>query len=157
MKTYLSEYLHYRNITPQSLGDSTGVSPKIIAKYISGSTTPSLEVATILCDALNITVDDLISVHPKDHEKTGISSYVTTASFKEAVRLQNYLAETNCAPTLEAHCFGDLRMDFVIRYSRSIPLTVKEMRKVTKSKKYADSREKTAPNEDTPGLKVIHF
>ena len=158
MKTYLAEYLHYRNITPQELGESTKVSPKVIAKYVAGTTTPSLEVAGILCNALNITIDDLVHVHPKDHRRMGISLYVTTSSFVEAIRLQNYLLETNCAPTLEGHQNGDSEIGtFVIRYARPIPLTIKEIRKITKSKKYADNRELMDPDENVPGLNIIHF
>lgn len=66
MKTFIGEWMEHLNYTPEKLGDATGISPKIIARWLKEETTPSVLQLDVVSKVMGVTMDDLTRLNPFD-------------------------------------------------------------------------------------------
>ena len=62
-----------QNLTQEQLAEKIGVSNKTVSKWETGKTMPDYSVVEPLCEALNISVSELISGKEKEQEQTNPS------------------------------------------------------------------------------------
>lgn len=143
MKTHLEEWMKHRKLTSESLSQKSGIAQKMIDKYVSGVTTPSLEVASILAKNLDVTIDRLVFANPDDTVETHC---IETPSIKEAIKLQNYFEENGIE--VKVTVFPEEDESFVIVYRSNHIYTIKEVKKIISKMKWLDSRYKSMNIED---------
>lgn len=64
MKTFIGEWMDYMNITPEQLGEASGISPKNIVRWLEEKTTPSVSQLDAVSRAIGVTMDDLTRLDP---------------------------------------------------------------------------------------------
>lgn len=64
MKTFIGEWMEHFNLTSEQLGETSGISPKIITRWLREETTPSVAQLDIISKALRVSMDDLIRLNP---------------------------------------------------------------------------------------------
>ena len=55
-----------KKLTQEDIAEKVGVSRQAVAKWESGETTPDLEKARLLAEALGVSIDDLTNYEPKE-------------------------------------------------------------------------------------------
>lgn len=146
MKTCLASWMNYFDINPVQLSEKTGVSQKMISKYLAGETTPSLEVCGILAKSFSITLDELVYSTPQASiDKIGTYHIIESTDIKVAVRLQNYFNKKNIKNeilVIKSCIIGSDKDRFVINYETEDILNPKDITKIVSKRKYSDKREK---------------
>lgn len=143
MKTRLEEWMRYRKLTSETLSTKSGIAQKMIDKYVSGVTTPSLEVASILAKNLEVTIDRLVFENPDETVETHC---IETPSIKEAIKLQNYFEENGIE--VKVAVFPEEDESFIIVYRSSHIYTIKEVKKIISKLRWLDNRYKSLNIED---------
>ena len=60
------------NMTQEELAEKIGVSRQAVAKWEAGETSPDLEKARLLAEALGVSLDDLTNYEPGDSDSMGL-------------------------------------------------------------------------------------
>ena len=60
------------NMTQEELAEKVGVSRQAVAKWEAGETSPDLEKARLLAEALGVSLDDLTNYEPGDSDSMGL-------------------------------------------------------------------------------------
>lgn len=63
MKTYFKEWMNENGYTVAEVGEKTGISPKILQKWIDKVTTPSISQLSIIVDKYSVSLDTLVFGH----------------------------------------------------------------------------------------------
>lgn len=71
-KDNLIQLRKLQNMTQEDVAEKVGVSRQAVAKWEAGETTPDLEKARLLADALGVSLDDLTNYEPD--ENMGLSA-----------------------------------------------------------------------------------
>ena len=143
MKTMLNEWLNHFELNPKLLSEKTGISQKLISKWVTGESSLPLSSAARISDILGITIDNLVNTHPSDF-KGEFSDYhiIETKDFKIASRIQNYLEDVDAPHEVMVVLHDKKDPCFIIRYNMKYPIEPKEIIKLSKKRKYKDVREK---------------
>jgi len=88
-----------QNLTQKQLAEKIGVSDKTVSKWETGKTMPDYSVVELLCEALNISVSELIASkeksscadHPSCEEEVALLSY----KIKQLEKRENDRSETS--------------------------------------------------------------
>ncbi|MBQ4264287.1 MAG: helix-turn-helix transcriptional regulator [Clostridia bacterium] len=64
---HISTYRHQRNFTQEELAECAGISKQFLSNLERGKAIPSVNTLMALCDALNITANDLL-MHSAHHD-----------------------------------------------------------------------------------------
>ena len=86
-----------QNLTQQQLAEKIGVSNKTVSKWETGKTMPDYSVVEPLCEALNISVSELIAGKEKDPEENNSSQEdIALLSYKieQLEKNKNFRVET---------------------------------------------------------------
>lgn len=65
-KDNLTQLRKLKNLTQEDIAEKVGVSRQAVAKWEAGETTPDLEKARLLAEALGVSLDDLTNYEPID-------------------------------------------------------------------------------------------
>lgn len=149
MKTKLDRWMNHFDINPVELAEKTGLSQKFISKWLSGESTIPLACAVTISDCFGITLDNLVNTDPEEF-KGEFSEYhiIETKNFVAASRLQNYLEKNEIPHEVIVVQLKGKDDCFTIRYRSKYPIELKEIRKIAKSRKYKDVRERLTSDED---------
>lgn len=149
MTTKLGQWMNHYQINPVELAERTGLSQKLISKWLSGESTIPLACAVIISDFFNITLDNLVNTDPDDF-KGEFSEYhiIETRNFVAASRLQNYLEKIDAPHEVVVVKLKGKDDCFTIRYRSKYPIELNEIRKIVKSRKYKDARERKGISEE---------
>ena len=60
------------NMTQEELAEKVGVSRQAVARWEAGETSPDLEKARLLAEALGVSLDDLTNYEPGDSDSMGL-------------------------------------------------------------------------------------
>lgn len=146
MKTMLNEWLDHFDLNPALLSEKTGISQKLILKWVSGESSLPLSSAARISDVLGITIDNLVNTHPSDF-KGEFSEYhvIETKDFKIASRVQNYLKGEDIPHEVMVVLMDKKDPCFIIRYNAKYPIEPKKVMEISKKRKYKDVRERIRP------------
>ena len=126
-----------RDYTSERLAEESGIAKKMIEKYIAEETTPSLVVAGILSEHLDIPINHLVYVHP---DQVVEAHCIETSSIKEAIKLQNYF-ETNDIDVEVTVFVNDSDEEvFLVEYISEHVYTIKEIKKIVSRFRWLDGR-----------------
>lgn len=143
MKTHLNEWMDHFELSVEKLGEMSGISPKIITKWLNETTTPSLAAITHISETLGITIDDIVNNTPKQAiDNISNSHLIETTDIKTAVRVQNYFTEKEIDHQVVVRDVDGVEV-FLINYVSTLPLDIKEISKISKLWRYKDAREKS--------------
>lgn len=137
---YLNEWMYFRNSHPKALAKQTGLTVEEIQQYRKAFV--DSENGKKICDALHITPYQMCCVNPMGENE--LNQYtISTTSFKEMVRLQNYFRECYGSKEIQLWVFDHGRGEYhyQIQYCRRLPLSLKELHLIVSSEKYKDFRE----------------
>ena len=159
MKTCLADWMVHFDINPVQLAEKTGISQKMITKYLTGQTTPSLEVCSIIAETFSITIDDLVYSTPQESvDKLGTYHVIETTDIKVAIRLQNYFKKKDIKTeilVIKAGVSGSNTDRFMIDYNSDEILNPKDIVKITSKRKYSDRREKMKDDQKYADMGVF--
>lgn len=148
MPTHLKEWMDHYGVTSEMIAFKTGMSVKVLDKYLSGETTPSLPAIKTISETIGVSIDDILNATPSEVidiiQSQEHMHVIETTSHKVAVRMQNYLAQAGRTCRVIA-IVGDTE-SFIIQYDGEI-IDIADIYKISKKLKYRDSREK-CDNED---------
>ncbi|QGH20881.1 helix-turn-helix domain-containing protein [Clostridium butyricum] len=77
---YIKELRKNRKLTQQQLADSVGISQNSVQRYETGKRIPPLDVLTKMAEALNVTLDNILS---KDKNSELYKSNIAIGNLKE--------------------------------------------------------------------------
>ena len=149
METHLKEWMEYYGVTSDMIAFKSGMSAKVIDKYVNGETTPSLAAIKTISETIGVSIDNLVGITPSemiDNMELQESMHIAeTTSHKLAVRVQNY-CKANGIECRVIAIIGDYE-NFIIQYSGNV-IDVKELVKISRKLKYRDEREKNIYDEE---------
>lgn len=141
MKTHLGEWMDHFELSVDELGEKSGISPKVITKWLEGKSTPSLVAINQISDTIGITIDDIVNNSPEQTMKVINNNHlIETTNIKIAVRLQNYFTSKAIENKIVVRLLDNEEV-FIISYIADIPLDIKEVLRISKKRKYRDDRE----------------
>ena len=63
---FIAEKRKQKNMTQEALGEKVGVNNKIVSRWETGRYMPDLDTISVLCDELEISVNELLCVEQLD-------------------------------------------------------------------------------------------
>lgn len=141
LSTHLKDWMDYYQVTSEMISFKTGMSTKVIDKFVNCETTPSIAALKIISDTIGVSMDDIIDNTPEtkisELESQDSMHIVETIKHDTAVCIQNYLAELGRTCRVIA-LVGDTEK-FIIQYDGDM-IDINVFHKVSKKFKYRDVR-----------------
>lgn len=104
---FIAESRKSRNLTQRQLADALSISDKTISKWECGKGLPEISIMLPLCEALDITVNDLLSgerVSSTDYQKKAEGNMLNLMKENEENRKRMALSIITCIITIIAVC-----------------------------------------------------
>lgn len=160
---YLKEWMYLREYSPKKLAEETGMPIDNITFFTIADEKGDISNAMWdrVCQCLRVTRYQLFCVNPMIDKD--LSHYtISTSSFKEMVRLQNYFKTKFAEEDVKLWVFdhGRGEYDYQIHYKRRHPLSIEELHQIIMTDEYKDFREEhQEPSSyfDEAQIEVIHY
>jgi transcriptional regulator with XRE-family HTH domain len=152
VSTNLKWWMRYQEVSMEELAKKTELSYRQIHRYYYGDDPMTLYDAKDIASALDITLDQLIHVHPNDYVCNHMRCHtIRTMRLKSAVRLQNYCKAHGIDVTVKvcryyscdnADHVPATKIVYQVEYEYNCPLEAWDIIKIIHNPWYMDSREK---------------